>query len=317
MSNPHDTYFRRVLGEPRNAASALRAILPPTLTARLDLDGLTPVPGSYVDQELRWRHTDLLFSTRLDGRDGFVYVLVEHQSRSDPLMPFRMLRYMVLIWQDYLKNNPTARRLPAVLPVVVHRSRENRAWSAPTELLELIDLDPMTADAAMEFLPRFRFLLDDLAVIDVQALQARPLEPPALMLLVLLKIAPDNPHLGEDIQPWAEDLRAVLAGPHGVDDFITIVTYIQTVSEITDEDLRPLFDQLGPQAKEAYVTTAERLRAEGEARGQAKTLVQLLTIKFGPQPRTVTDAVHAATTEQLTTWTARILTAVTIDEVLG
>jgi hypothetical protein len=63
--------FRRILGTPSNAASQLRATLPPALVARLDLDRLTSVPGSLVDATLRWRHTDLLlFTAPLDGRGG-------------------------------------------------------------------------------------------------------------------------------------------------------------------------------------------------------------------------------------------------------
>jgi len=45
--------------------------------------------------------------------------------------------------------------------------------------------------------------------------------------------------------------------------------------------------------------------------------VQLLTLKFGPLPQTVLDTVHAATTDQLQTWTARLLSAHTLDEVLA
>jgi predicted transposase/invertase (TIGR01784 family) len=85
--------FRRIFGAPENMASQLRAVLPPGLAGRLDLGRLTRVPGSFVDEALRWRHSDLLFAAPLDGRDAFVYVLVEHQSSADPLMAFRMLRY--------------------------------------------------------------------------------------------------------------------------------------------------------------------------------------------------------------------------------
>jgi hypothetical protein len=46
---PHDAVFRRIFGVPANAASQLRAVLPPGLAARLDLTRLAPVPGSFVD----------------------------------------------------------------------------------------------------------------------------------------------------------------------------------------------------------------------------------------------------------------------------
>ncbi|HEX3515753.1 MAG TPA: Rpn family recombination-promoting nuclease/putative transposase [Trebonia sp.] len=75
---PHDSVFRRIFGVPENMASELRAVLPPGLAARLDLTRLTPVPASFVDEALKWRHSDLLFTAPLDGRDAHVYLLAEH-----------------------------------------------------------------------------------------------------------------------------------------------------------------------------------------------------------------------------------------------
>jgi hypothetical protein len=59
------------------------------------------------------------------------------------------------------------------------------------------------------------------------------------------------------------------------------------------------------------------LRAEGEARGRAEALVQLLTLKFGALPQAVIDTVHASSTDQVETWTARVLTAHRLDDVLS
>jgi hypothetical protein len=89
---PHDSVFRQIFGVPENAASQLRAVLPPGLAGRLDLGRLARVSGSFVDEALKWRHSDLLFTAPLDGRDALVYVLVEHQSSADPLMACRVLR---------------------------------------------------------------------------------------------------------------------------------------------------------------------------------------------------------------------------------
>jgi predicted transposase/invertase (TIGR01784 family) len=95
-----------------HAASELRAVLPAPLVARLDLAGLRLVNGSFVDEELNNRHADVLMRTRLDGREAFVYVLIEHQSNPDPMMPLRMLRYVMRIWDRYLQEHPKKKRLP-------------------------------------------------------------------------------------------------------------------------------------------------------------------------------------------------------------
>lgn len=84
----------------------------------------------------------------------------------------------------------------------------------------------------------------------------------------------------------------------------------------------------GPVAQEALMTTAEKLRAEGEARGlalgeargralgEADLLLEQLTVKFGPQDAVVEARVRTASSGQLHTWGRRILTATSVDEVL-
>ncbi len=121
--------------------------------------------------------------------------------------------------------------------------------------------------------------------------------------------------------PLTEDLRAILAGPSGMEELRCVVTYILIVGDTQETDLDPLIDRLGPRAKEASMTTAERLRAEGEARGEAKgranALVELLTIKFGTIPAGITDAIHTADPAEVRTWTTRVLTATTLDDIFA
>jgi hypothetical protein len=45
VPTPHDSVFRRIFAVPDNAASQLRAVLPPELTARLDLGPAGPGAG--------------------------------------------------------------------------------------------------------------------------------------------------------------------------------------------------------------------------------------------------------------------------------
>ena len=63
------------------------------------------------------------------------------------------------------------------------------------------------------------------------------------------------------------------------------------------------------------MTTADMLRAEGEAKGRAEALTQLLTLKFGTLPEDACAKLRTASTQQLADWTARVLDAPTLDEV--
>ena len=279
---PHDSVFRRIFAVPANAASQLRAVLPTGIAARLDLARLAPVPGSFVDEALKWRHSDVLFTALLDGRDAFVYVLVEHQSRDDPLMAFRVLRYVTRIWDQYAREHPKARRLPAVIPLVVYHG--DKPWASPVQLLDVIDLDPDDRQQMQAWLPRFGFLLDDLRRTDEDQLLARDLAPAALVTLLLLKNARGNPAITAELRRWSAQLRAVLNQPGGVEEFTAMLTYIVLVSNAPAGDLRDLAASLGPDAEEAYVTTADLLRAEGkalgEALGEARSKAQDILIVF-------------------------------------
>ncbi|MFI1917899.1 Rpn family recombination-promoting nuclease/putative transposase [Nocardia sp. NPDC020380] len=310
-STPHDAFFRHVLARAADAASELRSVLPPALIARVDWDDLRLQPCNFVSQTLRSRFSDVLFATRLDGHDAFVYVLIEHQSKPDPMMPLRMLEYLVAIWNRYLDQHPNTRTLPAVIPLVVHASPHGRRWKYPTEFGELIDIDSATRTAMADFLPRFRFLLDDLTVVDLTALRQRKLTPAARIMLVLLKCAPGNPHLGGVLMLLLEDLRVMLAAPGGTADLESVVTYILTVSETSAVDLGPVIDRLGPSAQEATVTAAEQLRAEG----RAQVLIEQLSLKFGSVPDQIVEKVHQGDPAELRMWTARILTASSSQEV--
>ena len=72
------------------------------------------------------------------------------------------------------------------------------------------------------------------------------------------------------------------------------------------------------------MTTAEMLRTEGRAEGRnegrnegrAEALRQLLTLKFGALQDETLERIRSAPADRLEVWTARLLTAATLDEVL-
>jgi hypothetical protein len=239
---PHDSVFRRIFAVPANAASQLRAVLPSGIAARL-----APVPGSFVDEALKWRHSDVLFTAPLDGQDAFIYVLVEHQSSDDPLMAFRVLRYITRIWDQYEREHPKARRLPAVIPLVVYQGPGR--WASPLQLLDVIDVGPDGKQEMQPYLPRFEFLLDDLTRAREDQLLDRELTPAALVTLLLLKTARGNPDITADLRRWAGQLRAVLDQPGGGEAFTAMLTYIVLVSKARAGDLRDLAASLGPDAE--------------------------------------------------------------------
>lgn len=310
VGQPHDGLFKAILGKPEHAASQLRSVLPHRLTARLDLDHLEKLDGNFVDQALHQKHTDLLFRTRLDDREALLYFLVEHQASPDHWMAFRIGHYLMRIWDRHLAEHPKTKRLPPIIPIVVYQGR--RPWTPPLNLTELIDTDPDTKPYA----PTFTYLLDELSRLDVDQLRARPLTYAVRLTFYLMRAAPGNPHLTHDLTALLPELAGLLDN-HQIAELNALWAYAYRVSDTPAEQLIDYLARFGPDAQEVAMSTADVLRAEGRAEAQADTLLDLLSFKFADVPSAIEATVRHASTDQLTTWSRRVLTATTIDEVFA
>src|SRR5262249_47260686 len=116
-----------------------------------------------------------------------IYLLFEHQSTDDPLMPFRLLLYMVRVWEALVRETPSIRRLPAILPLVLHHSE--RGWGSPTTLHGIIDLDEGALGIVGKHIPQFEMVLDDLSAQTDDSLRARALSALGRLCLFCLRHA--------------------------------------------------------------------------------------------------------------------------------
>ncbi len=61
----------------------------------------------------------------------------------------------------------------------------------------------------------------------------------------------------------------------------------------------------------------EEGREEGRAQGRAELLLKLLRLKFGKIPRSAAQRVRRASLDELDRWAERVMTASTLEDVLG
>ncbi|MFM8764829.1 MAG: Rpn family recombination-promoting nuclease/putative transposase, partial [Spartobacteria bacterium] len=130
IHQPHDKLVKSTFSDPDNARAFLQAHLPRDLVGRMDWKTLELVSGTFIDPQFESTSSDLLFTVKIDGRSAFLYILFEHQNQEDPLIGLRLLTYMVHIWNDYLRNNPCATKLPPILPLVL--AQDNKPWKSST-----------------------------------------------------------------------------------------------------------------------------------------------------------------------------------------
>ena len=83
LNNPHDKFFKELLGQPAAARDFITHYLPPDVVALLDLETLEVEKDTFIDDELSESLSDLLYSVRrLNDAKLFIYLLFEHKSAS-------------------------------------------------------------------------------------------------------------------------------------------------------------------------------------------------------------------------------------------
>jgi hypothetical protein len=165
------------------------------------------------------------------------------------------------------------------------------------------------------------FLLGDLSDARDAALRRRSRSEFALMALRLLVTARSGRDLRAEFPRWLQALEKVLAAPNGVAAFAALMEYILRVTQIPVTELREMVQPLGATADEGLMTGAQQLieqgRAEGLAKGRLELVLMQLETKFGPLDTETKERVRAASAGDLDQVARRLLSATTLDDVLG
>ena len=131
----HDQLFRKALENPIVAYEFLDCHLPKEVLAIIDTTTLTLEKESFVEPSLRSSISDVLFSAKFNDSDGYIFLLLEHQSTPDYLMAFRLFKYMINICDRYMTTNPKAKHLPLIYPLVLYNG--TKRYDVPRNLWDL------------------------------------------------------------------------------------------------------------------------------------------------------------------------------------
>ena len=168
-----DKSLRRLLRRPVNV-QGLVEIAAPGLARYIKFSGLERLSTSFIPRDLREREADILYRVPFQTADKtdevIIHILIEHQSTVDETMGFRVLRYMVLIWDAEIrrwqkdKTPKSERRLSPILPILFYTG--DQSWNVPLTLEALMDL-PKELE---RFIPKFETVQLDVKETEVEVL---------------------------------------------------------------------------------------------------------------------------------------------------
>ena len=143
----HDRLFKATLTNIERATEFLQVHLPDRVKKDIDFSKpLELVHHEFVNKELRALYSDVIYQCTLKGRPGYIYTLIEHQSKPDPLMPLRMLEYNFPLMRRPYKKHKT---IPPILNLVLYHGKPS-PYPFATNILELTQEHDMLKDTLMK-----------------------------------------------------------------------------------------------------------------------------------------------------------------------
>ena len=295
----HDQFFKETFSDLPRAREFFQHTLPPDVALTAKWETLELIPNSFVGPDLADSEADLLYLVKLasDTPGGaeasqsavYLYVLFEHQSTIDRDMPFRLLKYIINVWEAQEKGKM---HLFPVLPVIFHQ--EASPWTAPRGIWDWLCLKNKGL-SELKFLrpwvPDFKHLVLEASEMGSLARQFSTLLGLAVSLM---KAAAEDrelewwdewkEQLGETVQGDERTLRAFFALVNYL--FSTIPenqysTIVEKMERLEDGKLKGLDMR---SVADVFIEQGEiKGKLEGKLIGTIRTLQMVLNLESTPE----------------------------------
>jgi predicted transposase/invertase (TIGR01784 family) len=290
----NDKLFKVAFSDPLNTAALLRSELPPAIADAVDWEQLKILPGSFIDSQFRTSETDLLFSAAHHEHPCFFYLLFEHQTKLDPWISLKLLRYKSRIWEDYRKQNPEAEKLPLIFPMVLAQNRT--IWKVSTRFSALIDIPLEHVTDYAPYIPEFEYHLIQLAEKSYETIHGTAT---GVLILRAMKAG----RLGELLHQalWDETLLSEV--PERI--YEMVLRYILGHDIDKDAFKSRVHNISNPNTRSTAMTLAQQFRQEGLQEGlqegrqegfvlsRQQDVLEVLEIRFGLIPEGLKEAVES------------------------
>ncbi|WP_390900398.1 Rpn family recombination-promoting nuclease/putative transposase [Serratia fonticola] len=245
----HDAVFKQFLTHPDTARDFLELHLPPALLQFCDLNTLKLESGSFIESGLRAYYSDVLYSLHTEQGDGYVYVLLEHQSSPDKHMAFRLVRYAIAAMHRHLEAGHD--QLPLVIPMLFYHGQVT-PYPYTMSWLEEFSEPELARQLYAGHFP----LVDVTIIPDDDIMQHRR--------MAILELLQKHVRLRDLAELKEQLVTLLLAGYTTKEQLISLINYMLQVGSTTEPGV--LIHELArraPQHEEELMTIAEYLKQQG------------------------------------------------------
>jgi len=110
LSNPHDATFKKLFGQLEIAKDVIEKNLPKEIINDMDLDTIERLDGSFISEKLKETFSDIIYGIKINNKDVYIALLLEHKSYKDKLTIFQVSRYIIDLWSKTICQFPNINR---------------------------------------------------------------------------------------------------------------------------------------------------------------------------------------------------------------
>ena len=101
IKRPHDTFFKKLMGEETNVRDFIKGFLPQKLVSCIELEDIKIINTEKSDEEYKKYYLDMAVKCKVKGRESELYIVFEHKSYPDKRVLIRFIR----LKRTYKKND--------------------------------------------------------------------------------------------------------------------------------------------------------------------------------------------------------------------
>lgn len=293
-SKSRDNGAKLIFSDPILCAEFLRGYVDIDLLKEVQPEDIEDISERFLPMWQEGRDSDSVKKIHLKDQSLFLIAIIEHQSKIDYDMSFRLLRYIVMVLTDYANEQEKLHpgitktkefKYPPILPVVYYEGTDS--WSASLNLKDRVYL----SDILGTYIPSFEYLVVPLTNYSNLDLIEKKDELSLLFLINKLRSSSDFKELQNLPPEYFESL--IRNTPEYLLELISKILAVflyrlniprKEVEHFTDQIKRRDFDMLFDSFEAYDVQETRRVsRAQGRLEGADLSLIRQVCKKIQKQ----------------------------------
>lgn len=134
----HDYGYKRLFSNVIIFRQLLETFVDQPWVKELDFSEAETVNSSFISKNYKKTESDIIYKLKLkNGKDAYVYILLEFQSSVDRFISVRVLNYLTSLYVSLIRSGQVKDKLPPVFPILLYNG--DPKWTAPDNVADLIE----------------------------------------------------------------------------------------------------------------------------------------------------------------------------------